>query len=1555
MFKDKTALARTFSKSLVLSAALFAAALLAAPAPALADGDPVAHSVDASGNQTDYATVDEAVAAGCSDTHPTIVMDTDWTVNNLTIGDGKRLTIDMNAKTIKNSGNSDTITLKNNSKLTLMSSYIYMISYKGYDPTENGAEKTYEIYSGGLVTNQSADRHSGILVGGGAEVTLQGVTVGGCNGTNPEGSADNGGGVTMEWGSTLNMKNGARIEHNKSGRHGAGVYVRDKYATINMENFSSICDNYAAEHGGGVFSLETKTTINMKTEASITENVAGAGGGVYFDSTYFKITSADSTPSASISKNKSFESGKTTSKRDQSGGGIHVDQKSGTNDGLIENIIISDNESSYDAGGIELDQENTTVRNCTITGNTCTYEGGGIYDCNDDNAIDGCTITGNTCNLKESNYEGGGIFVWHSYDIKMTGLCIVKDNYRGKKKPMADDVMLRENAGATAKAYITGGVKKGSKIGVRTGVTGDRMIGKSINNETQDSFFIDIDGYYVSYGTDHDGDMWQRHASKEFEVKVNGNVVGRYTPNTQVTVNGASSDSSKVFKCWTADGTSGLDPFSEYVPDSSLKSPTLKFKMPQNNVDLKAQYVTRTSEVTLSVDAPTPLKTLPKKGTLSWKAASGETLSKEVAVTWQMKYGQSYIPASGNGRFTTDYLVSASVAQDLDADLAFSLKLEKEDVTVKIADKTVGTTSVSVDASGTLALEGGPYTSDNPTVTKVYSLSMTVADKTTEAVFLNLIPTKVRARTNAGTIVTVNVGTGRADQDDYNSLIQNGKVVRPESGKMTMHFPLGSKSVIIPDNLKTIGVQITVTEKEAETVDTPTVDPEEGDYSTSDDAGLFDDNGNLKVSAACATEGADIRYSLYKYNEEEYRWDSQCTNEAWPTNGLLLAKDPGEQVSYKINIRANKYVTGGQIYSQTRTVEYVIDDTQPIVTHKVTVKYADTAAEGHHGSKDSDVHDVEDGKDATLTAPYRKGYVFEKWQDENGNDLGTDAVLTISQVESDKTVTAVYNPTVSELNVTDMDEPVAHKKLAKTARVWATAGDSASSVEVTSNFSTGDDGAKIVWSPEGDKDGKATHMTNYAATLSLSTEASTSSAKYVFAQELTVKYNGNEVGGSAYYVDGDDPRLCIEFPNTGPYEEPSLSNIDDIEMSFDRALKSFEEQDADHPTWAWKLPEQLKVTYKCGETEMLDINWATISSFDKNAMGKQTLTAKGTITWPDYVDNSDSQGEIVSNEVTVSINVGAPNTVETPTASLGSGTYKGTQRVKLSCDTDDASIRYTTDGTDPDTSSPEYTGEPIEIEHNTVLKFEAFREDWATSKVVTCEYTIQHEVSFDTAGGSKVDSVWVSDGDTAKKPADPTYRGFTFEGWTLEDGTPYAFTETVTENVKLYAQWSASDDSKQAHIVVFDSAGGSAVAAKTVVDGGTVAKPDAPTRKGYDFTGWTLDGRAYDFSTPVTGDIKLVATWKKSDSGKKDDTDTDGKSDTDDSKQNEHADKDEDENKNNGKNDTTSRGTTTVTTESKTSNDLAATGDRTPLFVGLAIALGIIAMAIGTASKIRQK
>ena len=63
------------------------------------------------------------------------------------------------------------------------------------------------------------------------------------------------------------------------------------------------------------------------------------------------------------------------------------------------------------------------------------------------------------------------------------------------------------------------------------------------------------------------------------------------------------------------------------------------------------------------------------------------------------------------------------------------------------------------------------------------------------------------------------------------------------------------------------------------------------------------------------------------------------------------------------------------------------------------------------------------------------------------------------------------------------------------------------------------------------------------------------------------------------------------------------------------------------------------------------------------------------------------------------------------------------------------------------------------------------------------------------------------------------------------------------------------------YTVTFETNGGTAVESKTVNHGEKVTAPEQPTRDGYSFVGWYLNGAPYDFGRDVTGDITLVAQW----------------------------------------------------------------------------------------------
>ena len=62
-------------------------------------------------------------------------------------------------------------------------------------------------------------------------------------------------------------------------------------------------------------------------------------------------------------------------------------------------------------------------------------------------------------------------------------------------------------------------------------------------------------------------------------------------------------------------------------------------------------------------------------------------------------------------------------------------------------------------------------------------------------------------------------------------------------------------------------------------------------------------------------------------------------------------------------------------------------------------------------------------------------------------------------------------------------------------------------------------------------------------------------------------------------------------------------------------------------------------------------------------------------------------------------------------------------------------------------------------------------------------------VSFDAAGGSKVQSQKVTEGQKAARPADPAKKGFAFDGWYRGDAK-YDFSAPVTADLTLTAHWS---------------------------------------------------------------------------------------------------------------------------------------------------------------------
>ncbi len=138
--------------------------------------------------------------------------------------------------------------------------------------------------------------------------------------------------------------------------------------------------------------------------------------------------------------------------------------------------------------------------------------------------------------------------------------------------------------------------------------------------------------------------------------------------------------------------------------------------------------------------------------------------------------------------------------------------------------------------------------------------------------------------------------------------------------------------------------------------------------------------------------------------------------------------------------------------------------------------------------------------------------------------------------------------------------------------------------------------------------------------------------------------------------------------------------------------------------------------------------------------------------------------------------------------------------------------------------------------------------------LTSCKET--YTVTFDSNGGSAVESQEVTSGEYVVEPAAPIREGYTFLGW-YHNKDKWDFTHyVVTANTTLKAMWQEN------YTVTFDSAGGSAVESQTRLSGSLVSRPTPPTREGYTFLGWYYEDKEWNFEeTPLEANITLVANW----------------------------------------------------------------------------------------------
>ena len=133
----------------------------------------------------------------------------------------------------------------------------------------------------------------------------------------------------------------------------------------------------------------------------------------------------------------------------------------------------------------------------------------------------------------------------------------------------------------------------------------------------------------------------------------------------------------------------------------------------------------------------------------------------------------------------------------------------------------------------------------------------------------------------------------------------------------------------------------------------------------------------------------------------------------------------------------------------------------------------------------------------------------------------------------------------------------------------------------------------------------------------------------------------------------------------------------------------------------------------------------------------------------------------------------------------------------------------------------------------------------------------KYVVTFDMQNGEPKFEQLVKRGNRVYEPSDPKRKDYIFLGW-YEGNELYDFTKVVKYNMTLVAKWEKDDYVK----VSFETVGGNTIEPISVKKGEKVTRPIDPKKTGHTFKEWTLNGEAFDFETPITEDITLLATYE---------------------------------------------------------------------------------------------
>lgn len=131
----------------------------------------------------------------------------------------------------------------------------------------------------------------------------------------------------------------------------------------------------------------------------------------------------------------------------------------------------------------------------------------------------------------------------------------------------------------------------------------------------------------------------------------------------------------------------------------------------------------------------------------------------------------------------------------------------------------------------------------------------------------------------------------------------------------------------------------------------------------------------------------------------------------------------------------------------------------------------------------------------------------------------------------------------------------------------------------------------------------------------------------------------------------------------------------------------------------------------------------------------------------------------------------------------------------------------------------------------------------------------KYTVSFDF-GNNVIKTQTIRENEKVNEPKAINKNKYKFLGWYL-DGELYDFDLPVTKDIKLVAKYE-----KMVVTIKFVLNGGSGIVSKEYTKGKIPSVVKEPSRLGYRFTYWTLEGNKYLFDKEINEDLTLEANWE---------------------------------------------------------------------------------------------